>query len=1331
MERLAALFGKQKRPTDFSAIRISIASPEKIREWSYGEVKKPETINYRTFKPERDGLFCAKIFGPVKDYECNCGKYKRMKHRGVTCEMCGVEVLPSKVRRERLGHIELATPVAHIWFMRSLPSRIGTILDMTIKELERVIYYESYIVIDPKDTELKLGELLTDDKYEKAVEKYGNDGFVAGMGAEGVREMLKRIDLNKLSAKIKSDIRKTKSKEKKANLAKQLRVVEAFRLSGQRPEWMILDIIPVLPPDLRPLMPLDGGRFATSDLNDLYRRVINRNNRLKRLMELNAPDTIIRNEKRMLQEAVDALFDNARRGRVITGQNKRPLKSLSDMIKGKGGRFRQNLLGKRVDYSGRSVIVPDPILKLNQCGLPKLMALELFKPFIYQKLEERGYATTIKAAKKICEKMKNCEAAGHTTFLEEVFLYNMTKRLSLFNKQKYLELLYQMENDGLIRLNKDNFEAVLTNLWSYKSVLRCISILFALVEAGFLICSGTPSEIFKKLFSEDDYLTESNKQEFLDKLSQLRRDGLISFEVYKIEKIVAMLVENIIAPSFFEIFFKLIRKGCITRTSVYKKQVEDLSDKYWNAFEEAVHGHPILLNRQPTLHRMNVMAFETVLVDGKAIRLHPLVCKAFNADFDGDTMSVHVPLSIEAQAEARVLMMPENNILSPANGKLIIKPTHEIVLGIYYLTKEKRGTKGEGDVFSGPEEVMVAYNSGYLSEHAAIKVKMDGKMIETTLGRLLLKEVLPAGVPFFLINRAMTEENIEKLILYAHSKIGNNKTIELLEKLKSIGFEYITRSGLSFCIDDIKVPAEKSAVLKDAEQKVSELKKVFEHESTNKDEFFYELYKIWGDVIELIKKEVDKTFEKEDQYPNIISMMLESGIKTNLRDKVYQLAGIRGFARDIHNNIFRQPILSNYRERLSQIEYFMTTFSAGKVVGNLLSTKAGHLFRKLVYAAQDVIITEDDCGAGDGIEMSLKYDITGRIAVDEVKNPVTSEIILHYGTEISEDVINKLKEANIEKIKVRSPITCFSQRGICSKCYGVDLSTGKLVDVGTAIGVIAAQSIGSPTAQYILDAWKKEWNPAIWLNKVIGLFEFRESTGKVVVEDTDDQSIDDMDFPPLFGIMEEVDNNKADEKDTNTTGIDSETKPESEGRDDNSETITGGLDKSSSTMQDYENQSIDSKDSISLHELLKSKGVRSCQLFLIKELQELYNTEGLSIDCKHFEIIIKMMTDKMVIEDPGDTKFLRSELISRKTLLDENALVSIKEGGMPAIANSIIIGISKAALNKDSFIAASAFQETTKVLINAATSGKIDFLRGLTENIIMGRLIPAGIRFRK
>ncbi|MBI5049184.1 MAG: DNA-directed RNA polymerase subunit beta' [Deltaproteobacteria bacterium] len=1191
MERLAALFGKQKRPTDFSAIRISIASPEKIREWSHGEVKKPETINYRTFKPERDGLFCAKIFGPLRDYECNCRKYTRMKHRGVTCEMCGIEVISSKVRRERLGHIELATPVAHIWFMRSLPSRIGTILDMTLKELERVIYYESYIVIDPKDTPLQKKQLLSDEDYYEAIFKYTidnklaasvkkllkkpnltneerekattivkqNAAFKAGMGAEAIKKLLEKINLEELSNEIREELRHTRSKERKEKLAKRLRVVEAFRLSGQRPEWMILDIIPVLPPDLRPLVPLDGGRFATSDLNDFYRRVINRNNRLKRLMELNAREIIIRNEKRMLQEAVDALFDNARRGRIITGQNKRPLKSLSDMIKGKGGRFRQNLLGKRVDYSGRSVIVPDPMLKLNQCGLPKLMALELFKPFIYQKLEERGYATTIKAAKKMVEREK---------------------------------------------------------------------------------------------------------------------------------------------------------------------------PEVWDVLDKVIREHPILLNRQPTLHRMGIQAFEPVLHDDKAIKLHPLVCKSFNADFDGDTMVVHVPLSIEAQTEARVLMMSENNILSPTNGTLTIKPIHEIVLGMYYLTKEKRGTKGEGNVFSGQEEVMVAYNSGYLSEHVAIKVKMDGKMIETTTGRLLLKEVLPERVPFPLINRAMTEENIEKLILYAHSKMGNKKTAEFLDKLMNIGFEYISRSGLSICIDDIKIPSCKDAVIEGAVQGIKELQNGFEHENPNGYEFFKRMDIIWNKVSESIKTEVDTIFKKEDTTSNIISMMLASGIRTNLMDKIYQLAGIRGFARDSNNNRFRYPVLSNYREGLSPIEYFMTTFSAGKVVGNILSTsKAGHLFRKLIYAVQDMVVTEDDCGTGDGIEVELDYGIVGRISAEETRNPVTGEIIAYCGMEITDNVVNRLKEWGGEKIKIRSPVTCHSGTGICAKCYGIDISTGKLVEVGMSAGIIAAQSIGAITSQHIFDAWKKEWNPAVWLNKIIGLFEFRESTEKTVIEDTDNQSIDDMDSPPLFGIMEDVDNNKADEKDTNPTGIDSETK--SEGRDDNSETITDGLDKSSSTMQDYEKQSIDSKDSISLHELLKSKGIRSCQLFLIKKLQELYNAEGLSTDCKHFEIIIKMMTDKMVIEDLGDTKFLRGELISRKTLLDENALVSIKEGGMPAIASSIINGISKAALNNNSFIAASAFQETTKVLTNAAISGKIDFLRGLTENIISGRLIPAGTGFRK
>ena len=917
MERLTALFGKQKSPTDFSAIRISLASPENIKEWSHGEVKKPETINYRTFKPERDGLFCAKIFGPVKDYECNCGKYKRMKHRGVTCEKCGVEVIPSKVRRERLGHIELATPVAHIWFMRSLPSRIGTILDMTLKELERIIYYESYIVIDPKDTDLRAGELLTDDKYEKALEKYGRDSFVAGMGAEAVKEVLKKLDLQKLSTSLRAEMKKTTSEVKKKKIVKRLKIVDGYRQAGNRPEWMILDVIPVLPPDLRPLVPLDGGRFATSDLNDLYRRVINRNNRLKRLMELNAPDIIIRNEKRMLQEAVDALFDNARRGRVITGQNKRPLKSLSDMIKGKGGRFRQNLLGKRVDYSGRSVIVVGPDLKLHQCGLPKKMAIELFKPFIYQKLEERGYATTIKAAKKM---------------------------------------------------------------------------------------------------------------------------------------------------------------------------VEQERPEVWDVLDEVIKEHPVLLNRAPTLHRLGIQAFEPILIEGKAIQLHPLVCTAFNADFDGDQMAVHVPLSIESQAEARVLMMSTNNILSPASGKPVIVPTQDIVLGLYYMTRERYGVKGEGSILSSPDEVRVAYDAGEVHLQANIKVKIGGKMLDTTVGRVLLSEILPSEIPFENVNKVMDKKQLANLIDVCYRRTGNKKTVILADQLKNLGFAYATKAGISICIDDMKIPVKKGKLLDKAYGEVQEIQKQYNEGLITDGERYNKVIDIWAQTTEEIAQEMLKELgtevikDEDGQARNVpsfnsIFIMADSGARGSAQ-QIRQLAGMRGLMAKPSGEIIETPITANFREGLTVLQYFISTHGARKGLADtaLKTANSGYLTRRLVDVAQDAIVSGEDCGTLDGIYMSSLIEggeiiepigerILGRVAMEDVVDPFTGNVLVKENEEIDEGSVDKIEEAGIEKVKIRSVLTCRSKRGICAKCYGRDLARGRMVELGEAVGVIAAQSIGEPGTQ--------------------------------------------------------------------------------------------------------------------------------------------------------------------------------------------------------------------------------------------------------------------------
>ena len=811
MESLMTLFDKPKKPMDFNAIRITIASPEAIREWSHGEVKKPETINYRTFKPERDGLFCAKIFGPVKDFECNCGKYKRMKHRGVVCEKCGVEVIPSNVRRERLGHIELATSVAHIWFLRSLPSRIGAMVDITLKELERVLYYENYIVLDPKETDLKAGELLNEERFQKSIEKWGYGAFECGMGADAIREILRKIDLPVVSAELREEMKQTTSDAKKKRIAKRLKVVDAFLHSGNKPEWMILEVIPVLPPDLRPLVPLDGGRFATSDLNDLYRRVINRNNRLKRLMELNAPDIIIRNEKRMLQEAVDALFDNGRRGRIITGQNKRPLKSLSDMIKGKGGRFRQNLLGKRVDYSGRSVIVIGPDLRLHQCGLPKKMALELFKPFIYQKLEEKGYATTIKSAKKMLEKER---------------------------------------------------------------------------------------------------------------------------------------------------------------------------PEVWDVLDEVIKEHPVMLNRAPTLHRLGIQAFEPILIEGKAIQLHPLVCTAFNADFDGDQMAVHVPLSIEAQVETRVLMMSTNNIFSPAHGKPIIVPTQDIVLGLYYLSRERQGVLGTGKRFASMDEVRAAYDAGAVHLQAGIKLKHEGEVIDTTVGRVVMKEVVPDVIGFEEINRVMDKKRLADLIDMCYRKAGSKETVLLADRLKDLGFRYATKAGISICIDDMEIPRKKGELLDGAYEEVKEIQKQYNEGLITDGERYNKVIDIWAQATEEIAEEMlrelstdtvvdeDGTERKVPSF-NPIFIMADSGARGSAQ-QLRQLAGMRGLMAKPSGEIIETPITANFREGLTVLQYFISTHGARKGLADtaLKTANSGYLTRRLVDVAQDAIIADEDCGTLDGIYMT-------------------------------------------------------------------------------------------------------------------------------------------------------------------------------------------------------------------------------------------------------------------------------------------------------------------------------------------------------------------------
>ncbi len=916
-EYLLSFFEKPKDPSRFNAIRISLSSPEQVRSWSHGEVKKPETINYRTFKPERDGLFCARIFGPVKDYECNCGKYKRMKHRGIVCEKCGVEVIQTKVRRERMGHIELAAPVAHIWFLKSIPSKIGLFLDMTLKELERILYFESYVIIDPKETPFKKGELISEERYREIKDKYGEDAIEAGGGAEAIKQLLQEVDVGELAERLRFEMKETQSEAKSKKVAKRLRIIEAFRDSGNKPEWMILDVIPVIPPDLRPLIPLDGGRFATSDLNDLYRRVINRNNRLKRLLELNAPDIIIRNEKRMLQEAVDALFDNGKRGRVITGANKKPLRSLSDMLRGKQGRFRQNLLGKRVDYSGRSVIVIGPELRLHQCGLPKKMALELFKPFIYSKLEERGYVTTIKSAKKMVEKER---------------------------------------------------------------------------------------------------------------------------------------------------------------------------PEVWDILEEVIREHPILLNRAPTLHRLGIQGFEPLLIEGKAIQLHPLVCLAFNADFDGDQMAVHVPLSVEAQTETRVLMMSTNNILSPAHGKPIIVPTQDIVLGLYYMTREKEDAKGAGKVFANPDEVRIVYDAQEVDLHARITVRMDGRLVETTVGRILLREVVPEEVPFELINRVINKKAVANLIDYTYRVSGNKKTVILADKLKDLGFAYVTMSGMSTSINDIHIPSRKAELLEQANKEVEKVRQQYVDGLITDGERYNKVIDIWAQLTEEIADEMMKELgterikdppgeEKEVPSFNPIFMMADSGARGTAQ-QIRQLAGMRGLMAKPSGEIIETPITANFREGLTVLQYFVSTHGARKGLADtaLKTANSGYLTRRLVDVAQDVIVTEYDCGTMDGIYVSSLVEggeiiepiverILGRVALEDIKDPFTDKIIVRANEEIDEEAVQQVADAGLDRVKIRSVLTCESKHGVCALCYGRDLARGRIVDIGEAVGVIAAQSIGEPGTQ--------------------------------------------------------------------------------------------------------------------------------------------------------------------------------------------------------------------------------------------------------------------------
>ena len=1342
---------------DFDAIRISLASPDKILSWSFGEVTKPETINYRTFKPERDGLFCAKIFGPITDWECLCGKYKRMKHRGVICDKCGVEVTQAKVRRERLGHITLATPVSHVWFFKGLPSRIGHLLDISLRDLERILYFEGYVVIDPAETELKQNQLLNEDQFRKAREDYGQK-FRAQMGAEAIKELLKRVDIEGLAEELRVKMRSEVSVQKKLKFAKRLKVVDSFRRSNNQPNWMILDVVPVIPPELRPLVPLDGGRFATSDLNDLYRRVINRNNRLKKLMELKAPDVIIRNEKRMLQEAVDALFDNGRRGRVLRGANNRPLKSLSDTLKGKQGRFRQNLLGKRVDYSGRSVIVVGPELKLHQCGLPKKMALELFKPFIYNKLEQRELVATIKQAKEM---------------------------------------------------------------------------------------------------------------------------------------------------------------------------VEQQQPEVWDILEEVIREHPVLLNRAPTLHRLGIQAFEPVLVEGKAIRIHPLVCTAFNADFDGDQMAVHIPLSPEAQIEASVLMMSSKNVLSPANGAPITVPSQDIVLGCYYLTKAKVGSKGEGRAFGNNDDVQLALECGELETLAPIRLRYSGllqdlttarddqdvlhtevqevtnKIINTTVGRVILNAALPAEMPF--VNGLLKKKGLQQLVQKCYLDNGLELTVSMLDALKNLGFTYATLSGLSIGIDDLVIPGNKAQLVDDARNEVIKIEQQYLEGAITNGERYNKIIAVWSEVTEKIADEMFTEMAEMDhtgKYFNPVYIMADSGARGS-KQQIRQLAGMRGLMAKPSGEIIETPITSNFREGLTVLQYFISTHGARKGLADtaLKTADSGYLTRRLVDVAQDVIISEIDCGTLDGIEARaivesgeiiepLRDRIVGRVTLEKIVDPFSSETIVDINGEIDEEKASAVQEGGIEKVKIRSVLTCTARRGVCARCYGRDLSTGRLVELGQAAGVIAAQSIGEPgtqltmrtfhiggTASRVSDqntldakhtgAVRYQGLQVVETHKGAdgksGQLIVMNRSGSLVV--ADQKGRDRERYPIVYGARLKVrDGQKVEEGQTlvewdpytfsilteepgsvrfkdiiegmtvheevdEVTGLsrfiiidsaDEKKQPTVEVRDKSGKVvrkyhmpshahlmvrdgeaveagdvlakiprettktkdITGGLPRvvelfearkpkdpaviseidgvvkeggvakglrkviivpdDGTEQREYSlprgaHVNVHEGDRVRAgeqlmdgpsnpHDILRVLGEKELQKYLVNEIQEVYRLQGVNINDKHIEVIARQMMRWVKIEDVGDTELLIDEQVDKFRFLEENERV-IGDGGRPATAQPLLLGITKASLSTDSFISAASFQETTRVLTEASISGKIDHLRGLKENVTMGRLIPAGTGF--
>ncbi len=1144
---------------NFDSIKIGLASPEKVREWSKGEVKKPETINYRTLKPERDGLFCERIFGPQKDWECHCGKYKRIRYKGIVCDRCGVEVTRSKVRRERMGHIELAAPVSHIWYFKGIPSRMGLILDMSPRSLEKILYFASYVVIDPGQTPLSKKQVLTEKEYRDSVEKFGLS-FKAAMGAEAVKELLMEIDLESLSKELRNDLVDSTG-QKRIRAVKRLEVVEAFRLSGNRPEWMILDVVPVIPPELRPMVQLDGGRFATSDLNDLYRRVINRNNRLKRLLDLGAPDIIVRNEKRMLQEAVDALIDNGRRGRPVTGPGNRPLKSLSDMLKGKQGRFRQNLLGKRVDYSGRSVIVVGPDLKIFQCGLPKEMALELFKPFVMKKLVNDGLAHNIKSAKRMVERVRN---------------------------------------------------------------------------------------------------------------------------------------------------------------------------EVWDVLEEVIKEHPVLLNRAPTLHRLGIQAFEPVLVEGRALKLHPLVCSAYNADFDGDQMAVHVPLSAEAQSEARFLMLSANNLLAPKDGKPITVPTQDMVLGSYYLTIEKPNEPGDGKVFGSMDEVLMAYQEGVLGLHAQIRVRIekliDGVMkkslIACTAGRLIFNEAIPQDLGFvdrsdpdkkfdLEVNFLVGKKELGKIIDKCIRVHGTTKTAVILDKIKALGFKYSTKGAITISVSDMVIPEIKKQYLQETENTIDNIVKQYKRGLISNEERYNSVISAWTETGENITKALINNLDRF----NPVYMMSQSGARGNI-NQIKQLAGMRGLMADTSGKTIEIPIKSNFREGLNVLEFFISTHGARKGLADtaLRTADSGYLTRRLVDVSQDVIVRELDCGTDKGIEIGdvkdgteviepLSERLVGRYTIEDVFDPATGELIHAKDDVINEKIADRIANAGIKKIKIRSVLTCHSEVGICAKCYGANLATGDAVNVGEAVGIIAAQSIGEPGTQLTMRTFHTGGvagdDITQGLPRVEELFEARRPKGLAIISE-------------IAGAVKLSDSKK--KREVIITAEDGETK---------SYQIPYG-----SRIKVYDGDVVEAGDeltegSVNPHDILKIKGIKGVQAYLLQEVQRVYRMQGVDINDKHIEVIVRQMMRKVKIDDAGDTNLLPGGLVDIFEFERENAK-AVEAGLTPATGERTLLGITKASLATESFLSAASFQETTRVLTEAAIKGKVDPLLGLKENVIIGKLIPAG-----